>query len=164
MSISPKVLKDNALGRLFVETGTDKGGCVQRALDVGFSRVVSIEIDENLAANASKRFALNENVTILRGSSPIVLRHVLAGILEPCTFWLDAHPEHDSPLLRELALFTRHPIKTHMILIDDRRLMQGHWPSVKEAQVRHLLKKINPSYQIITVPGAEPDDIIVAHV
>lgn len=164
MPIAHKVLKDNKLGRLFVETGTDKGECVQRAIDIGFERVVSIEINPVLAENARERFSTNENVAILRGSSPAVLPFVLASILEPCTFWLDAHPDHDSPILQELAIFRHHPIKSHTILIDDRRLMRGHWENVHEEQVLRLLKAINPSYKITNVAGFDPTDVIMAQI
>jgi len=162
MPIEQHILEAHKLGRLFVETGTDKGNCVQRALDAGFQRVVSVELNPELARNANRRFANNLNVAILEGSSPVVLRQVLPAILEPCTFWLDAHPDHDSPVLQELSLFRRHPIKTHTILIDDRRLMQGHWKTVKEGQVIDFLKAINPDYRISNIPGYNPTDIICA--
>jgi hypothetical protein len=164
MPLPMPVLQRHKIGNLFVETGTDKGDCVKKAIAAGFDRVISIEINPKLAARAQRIFARNRNISILRGSSPIVLGYVMSAITEPATFWLDAHPDHDSPVLLELAHFLRHPIKAHTILIDDRRLMQGHWESVKEPQVRRLLKRINPSYQITTDQGVQSHDIIVAKI
>jgi hypothetical protein len=92
----------------------------------------------------------------------VQLRVLLTSIFEPVVFWLDAHPTCSSPILDELAVIAQHPIKTHTILIDDRRLMQGWWRNVHEIQVLHALKAINPAYKIRYIDGHEPDDIIVA--
>ena len=65
-------------------------------------------------------------------------------------------------VLQELEVLRTAPCRSHTILIDDRRLMQGHWASVREPQVWEGLKAINPSYRITYAEGYMKDDIIVA--
>ena len=44
----PKEVLTKYLNQYFVETGTANGDCVRLALETGFKKVFSIELDENL--------------------------------------------------------------------------------------------------------------------
>ena len=78
---------------------------------VGFEELVRLMVDADMAALAARK----------------------AGVLEPvfmtALFWLDGHysggetakGDADSPLREELEAIGRHPIKTHVIPIDDVR-------------------------------------------
>jgi hypothetical protein len=161
LPITSETLQRHKTGPWFIETGCENGNGVQAALDAGFDAVVSIEVKHKSVEHAKKRFA-GLPVTIMLGSSPLLLPQVLREVKQPVTFWLDAHPENWSPVLQELAAFRDHPIKTHTILIDDRRLMHGAWKEITEDKVRAALLAVNPEYIISLDYGVTDDDIIVA--
>ncbi|MBI1370424.1 MAG: hypothetical protein GC162_17450 [Planctomycetes bacterium] len=155
---------------VFIETGTYMGMTVQKALDVGFDRVISIEIDPGMHAQAKAKFAGESRVELLLGDTLAHLPAILASLDQPATFWLDAHRSGPLtggvvpyPVLGELQLIASHPIKDHAILIDDRRLIPTEW-RMNEADVHTAIRRINPSYQISYEPGIVPNDIIAARV
>ena len=69
-----KGYKDNL--RVFVETGTCLGDTVE-SLKNDFDRVFSIELSNQLAARAQRRFASDANVTIVQGDSSKELHKLL---------------------------------------------------------------------------------------
>ena len=147
--------------KYFVETGTYYGESVQKALNDGFQEVRSIESDSYWAETTRNNFANHSNVKIYHGDSSKDLWDVIKDIDEPITFWLDAHifpPRADGgkncPLIEELEQIKQHPIKNHIILIDDMHccgtaafdfMNRGHF-------IKKLLE-INPDYQIRYVDG-----------
>ncbi len=158
MPITVAVLKGLKRGSLFVETGCEIGEGIAAALEAGFEKVISIELDEFNALHAQLRFG-RQPVTVIRGDTVDMLPKVLAELKEPATFWLDAHGTF-SPVLEELQHIAASGIKEHTILIDDRRLMAHPWPT--EEKVREALLQVNPLYAISYANGFVPDDIIVA--
>ena len=66
----------------------------------------------------------------------------------------------------KLQNLMQHPIRTHTILIDDRRLfgqVGSTWgENINEESIINSLIDINPDYQISFEDGCIPDDIIVA--
>lgn len=148
---------------MLIETGTDVGNGIRAAMKAGYRSIYSVELNQAQAKTQTEAFKDFDWVTIRQGDSPSVLKEILPLLHAPVTFWLDAHPDHDSPILQELYWMNRcGRCKKHNILIDDRRLMQGHWKSVKEEQVIAALKSINPSYVISYEDGYCENDIIVA--
>jgi hypothetical protein len=110
---------------IFIETGTLKGEMIQSVLDQ-FTEIYSIEYDFNLYSEAKKRFDSINYVHIIQGNSGEKLSSILKNITVPCLFWLDAHNgNQDTPILQELSAIMRHPIKSHVILIDDMRDFRG---------------------------------------
>src|SRR5438876_3485789 len=75
---------------VLVETGTFLGDTVY-VLRKEFARIISIELDPQLATAAQRRFARNSNVTVLAGDSSCLLPDVLRNLDMPVLFWLDAH-------------------------------------------------------------------------
>lgn len=118
--------------RVFVETGTFAGEMIDAVLG-RFDRIYSIELDDRWYANAVKRFAGRSEVTLLHGDSATRLPEVLAELTEPALFWLDAHYSGpltargplDSPIVQELEAIAGHPVRGHVILIDDIRDFTG---------------------------------------
>ena len=105
---------------VFIETGSYIGKGIQHAIGAGFKDIYSIEIMPEYFNICSGAFAGYNNIHLLLGDSPLVLSEILNNINESVTFWLDAHIGGAvSPLLAELEVIRRHPIKTHTILIDD---------------------------------------------
>lgn len=160
-------------GDIFVETGTYKGETVKLALNFGYNKVYSCELNEGLYQDCVKMFKDNPNVNILLGDSIDCLKDILSRINGPATFWLDAHASGPlvggrsggSPVVDELRLIAEHECKEHTIFIDDRRLFgSAEWSYVTEQQALDVLKQINPNYNIHFLDGHAPQDVVCASV
>jgi hypothetical protein len=154
----------------FVETGTFIGYGVQQAVKAGFPNIISIELDINLAQKAQQFFASNKNIKIIQGDAIYMLWDIIKTIQEPITFWLDGHysggitakGDVPDPILQELQIINKHPIKIHNILIDDIRLYKGE-VSIKLIEIQDLLKQINKEYKYKLEDGIVKEDILVAY-
>jgi hypothetical protein len=112
---------------------------------------------------------------IIKGGDTFqVFGDVVAKVDKQATFWLDAHWDggpvgvYKCPLPFELQNLMQHPIRTHTILIDDRRLfgqVGSTWgENINEESIINSLIDINPNYKILYEDGHVPNDIIVAKV
>jgi hypothetical protein len=177
-------------GKVFVETGTYLGDTVQLALDAGFDLVHTIEVDQGMFDKCHARFKDNSKVKLWFGDSVDIIPQIADQLVEPATFWLDAHASGPlqggryapCPLVLELESiygkkklrFTENgsemyreksSIDTHTIMIDDRRLLgSAEWGFVQEKQIMDLLFAINPNYKIVYLDGHQANDIICATV
>lgn len=126
---------------IFIETGTYEGDTVL-AMQDRFRRLYTVELSRDLHQQAVARLAGHRHITALQGDSTDVLPSILKEINEPCFFWLDGHysggktakGKLNCPLLQELECIVTHPIRHHVILVDDARLLgkQEDYPTVKE--------------------------------
>lgn len=140
---------------VFVETGTYLGHTV-RAVKNDFQHIYSIELNEDLFSKATLMFSKFPFIHIIQGDSGYVLPELLPCMEQKCLFWLDAHYwggvteklPSKSPIIRELEAIGNHPIKEHVILIDDARLFKGKNGWIGMEAVFSLLKRINPQYTI----------------
>ncbi|MBS0626304.1 MAG: hypothetical protein JSS32_09665 [Verrucomicrobia bacterium] len=163
--------------KYFVETGTQTGQSVERALEFGcFEQIYSIELMYRFYVYSVNLFMNKPNVKIILGDSTYILPLVLNAIDAPATFWLDGHysgpdtakGESNSPILRELEAIKNHPIKTHTILIDDaNQFGLEEFDYVSQDEIVAKLLEINPNYEITmqersTFPDQVP--VLVAHV
>lgn len=150
-----------------IETGTYTGGMVY-AMQDEFDRIYTIELDDALFRAATERLAKFAHVTPLHGDSGEVLPRLLADISEPCVFWLDGHysgegtarGESDTPVLKELRAIFDHPIKNHVVLIDDVHCFTGEngYPTID--QLREIVKQAKPDWHFAVADGiirAHPD-------
>jgi hypothetical protein len=148
------IIKKYALrsgARVFVETGTYRGGTVNR-MSSFFNKSFSIEVYPPLAEAARKKFKDNPKITIVEGDSSEVLPRIISDINEPIFFWLDSHYSgegtgkglRETPIVREMEIIFSHPVKGHMILIDDARLFNGSgdYPGLNE--FHEFIKLKNP--------------------
>lgn len=118
--------------RLFVETGTFLGQTTIEMAEV-FDHCWTVEIDEKLYLEACSKFESHSNITAICGSSSEHIGEILEAVDSPAIFWLDGHysghetgrTDVDSPILQELEQILDHPVKTHVILIDDARDFLG---------------------------------------
>lgn len=117
--------------RILVETGTYYGEMVA-AMKNQFERIYSVEYDPDLARRAVQRFAPHPNIRILEGDSRQLLPELLKTLTQPSLFWLDAGyygwsgTQGDrGRLSMEVDAILRHPVKRHIILIDDARGFNG---------------------------------------
>lgn len=141
--------------RTFVETGTYMGdmvACVRRA----FGEIHSIELSDDLHKQAMRRFSRSKNVHLHCGDSGAIIQQVLDSLSGRTLFWLDAHysggitarTATDTPIAAELVRVFRHPIRDHVILIDDARLFVGKdsYPTIE--QVRELIAQEHAPYEL----------------
>lgn len=147
---------------VFIETGTYMGDTVE-FLKNDFKRLFSIELNEDLAAKAAKRFSTESKIMIVQGDSATQLATLLSEISSPVAFWLDGHysseyqvgdeyivtgkGEKDTPVMEELIQISRHPVKNHVILIDDARLFNGHDDYPTKQQVSEFVKQKLPNHR-----------------
>jgi hypothetical protein len=140
--------------RVFIETGTFLGDMVA-AVTSDFDRIYSIELSEDLFNQVAKKFAGYNHITILHGDSFQVLPGILRQINVPCLFWLDGHYSSEnaekgrgkSSIILELKQIYAHPIKNHVILIDDARLFTGKndYPTIEF--LKAFVKSVLPYYE-----------------
>jgi len=175
----------------FVETGTYIGDGVRAALAARFSHIASIEIVEELFQSNKAAFRENGNVHLFLGSSEAVLGKVIRRIKDPITFWLDAHYSGGTtgkglsraPVVDELKIIGKHPVKKHTILIDDLRLFGKNYllyddlralsetereemlfENIEVKDLQNMIRNINPDYRFAFEDGFTKNDILVAFV
>ena len=139
----------------FVETGTFTGEMVE-AMGPHFRRLISIEMSPQIHQAAQQRFAGDPHIQLLLGDSALVLPRVLEQIREPALFWLDGHfmggstarSHDDSPVRHELSALLAHPVRGHLILIDDARLFDGTagYPTISE--LRAWIQRDRPGSEV----------------
>lgn len=132
----------------FVETGTYLGDMIV-AMHPEFATLISIELDPQLHERAKRRFKRSSKVKLRQGDSAKELPRILDELKEPALFWLDGHysggftskAEKETPISEELIAILNHPIKEHVILIDDARCFDGtaDYPVLKDLE--ETLKK-----------------------
>jgi len=164
-SLLPEVLC-KYMAEVFIETGTNLGHATQLALDVGFSRVVTVERDHSLARAAKRRFA-KRPVKVIRGASAKALLGVVSKVGVRATVYLDAHgPENHTPLLQEIAALLHGARRDHTILIDDVRMFGSEaWGGVTETEALASLLLVNDKYVFSYEDTTnKPNDLLVASV
>lgn len=159
--------------KYFIETGSYTGTGIQMAIDAGFEKIYSIELQGSYYENCCLRFTFYPFVELLLGDSSNLISAILEEIDAPATFWLDGHYSEDdtakgasnTPLLAELDQIGRHHIKTHTILIDDiRQFGLAEMDFITLETVIEKIRSINPEYTFSFENGYVPNDILVAKV
>ena len=162
--------------RVFVETGTFGGNGVRLALEAGFEEVHSCDIDLMMVQDAKSRFSGDARVHIYQKDSSYQLWDIIKNIHESMTFWLDAHngfPDPDAvgvkntPLMEELDQIKEHPIKSHIILIDDLHCCGTLlFDYLTLEDIIEKVLEVNPEYIITFVAGGDdgeyPNNILAA--
>lgn len=134
-----------------IETGTYLGEMVSAQKDF-FKAIYSIELSVPLYLKAQNKFSEYQHINLLQGDSSKVLPKIISSIKEPCLFWLDGHysagitakGELCTPIWQELNTIFEHPIKNHVILIDDARDFDGSndYPTLE--QLKHFVYRHQP--------------------
>ena len=140
--------------KIFVETGTYLGEMVYAVRSL-FDKIYSIELGDKLCERVKTKFSKYNHISILHGDSAEVLPEILHHIKEPCLFWLDAHYSEGitakgkliTPILQELDHIFNHPVKDHVILIDDEKDFtgKGGYPTIQ--QLRSLVLSQGSDYE-----------------
>lgn len=169
-----KTVLQKYMSPYFFETGTLNGEAVKLALEVGFEKVFSIEIDENLYVQNYKIFLdeiISGKVHLFLGDTIKIMPQILEKIDKKTTFWLDAHVDggpsgvKKCPLYEEIEFIKKTNIKEHSILIDDIRCFGGGWwgEGISIESLEKKLKDVNDDYIIIREDGHIPNDVLVAY-
>ena len=151
-----KILKKQAEKhnlKTFIETGTAGGGTV-RKLEKYFGKLYTIELDPTLYQQGKARSPADSKITFLEGDSGSVLKKLLPDITAPALFWLDAHYSGDgtakasleTPVIQELQSIFSHPIKKHVIVIDDMREFNGTHDYPVLSDFKEFIAKEAPEY------------------
>ena len=177
MSITKETLEkivsnNNPADLVFVETGTWTGDTVQKALDIGFKEIKTIELSVEHFNNACQRFKNNLNVSLYNGDSSEQLQNIIYDISDKIVFWLDAHysggdtalGKQICPLYAELDVISKHKRNDHIILIDDIRDVHNCYMRVTLNDLIQKIKSINSNYKIYYVDGHTTNDILVAFI
>jgi hypothetical protein len=160
--------------KYFVETGTANGDCVRIALECGFQKVFSVELDVDLQTENIKNyqpFIKQNKVNLVIGDSLFELCNLITKLDAKTTFWLDAHQDFGPkgvkrcPLYEEIECIKNSSIKTHTIMIDDLRML-GHWwgEGVDLDTLKNKILEINTEYKFTLEDGHVPNDILVAYI
>lgn len=141
---------------IFVETGLWLGYGIRVALDCGFEKIYSCDIDETYVSNAKNTYN-NHNVKIFKQNSVDFLNSFFENekTYEDITFWLDAHGASDqnidAPLLEELKIIKKYcQNKNIIILIDDYHSFERWAKNLSKEDISNILREINPNFKIFT--------------
>ena len=164
----------------FFETGLLNGECFGHALNLGFNKVCSIEINQKFVDLASKEYSDWVQVgiaEIIADDSANLSRYLHLVEDHRCIFWLDAHldsgletavktPVSTCPLKHELEAIAMTKRKDHVIMIDDLRIItdmkSSSWTSDDADisserfaldDIKSMIYKINPEYEIEILDG-----------
>jgi len=141
-TIKRSVLERNGIpGATWVETGTFKGNTTAFLAGIG-GAVYSIEPEPTLFANAERRFAGDDRITILNGPSEKIFPDLLPTLSGDINFWLDGHysagvtfkGDIDTPIIAELDEISRNLDRfgRMTVLIDDLRCFDPDIPEYAE--------------------------------
>lgn len=133
---------------IFFETGTHKGDSCNDALNLGFNKIISVEIDPKYYNECVEKFKneLNSKVFLFLGDSANIMGEMLKLVDKRAMFWLDAHGNGGgSPFKVELEHIFNHHIKNHIIVIDD----LGDY-GCDEEYIKHKILSFNSNYKFDT--------------
>lgn len=149
---------------IFIETGTFLGDTIEQFKN-NFKQLISFELSEELAEKAKQKFSNQQNVIIVVGDSGKLLPAYLKEITEPCLFWLDGHysseffmgdeyiitakGEKNTPIVEELKAILSHPVKKHVILIDDARCFNGRDDYPTKKQLKQLVTSYTKDLSVV---------------
>lgn len=169
-TLSVNLLTDN-LSPVFLETGTNVGLGVLEAINAGFKKIISIEIEPDFVNIVNEKFIHSGqypeiNFQFYLGNSKLLIPEIIENIDEQITFWLDGHEFYQIPLLDELIAIKNHKIKNHIIMIDDVRMFdKPEWNRIGHDNVIKLIMDINESYNISYHDSPHgTNDILIAKV
>lgn len=120
----------HALGLdVFIETGTYLGETVAAMREI-FSKIISIELSNELFTAANERFKNDKDIVLLKGDSANCLINAIKEASgKSSLIWLDAHSsggitaksDKNTPILDELLALKETSLGNDVILIDDIR-------------------------------------------
>lgn len=148
-----KTCRDMTGATTAVEIGSYKGVTTKRMSHL-FEKVISVEIDEALYHQASKRCAGRKNVELLLGDGARLLPEI-ASRVNKALIYLDGHfsggetgqGDEPEPVLKELDLIAPFISNFAAVVVDDFRLfgVEPGWP--RKSEVIQKLETLLPETQ-----------------
>ncbi len=145
---TPEAKRDYLLGllrhrgnRVFVESGTYLGDTTA-FLRPYVARIITVEVEPKLYADAEARFAGDPQIDVLFGDGQELIPRAVEGLAEPAFIWLDGHfsggvtgmGEQVEPALAILDTFASMQLpEGTTVLVDDLRMFgcePAPWPSL----------------------------------
>lgn len=140
--------------RILIETGTYYGEMIS-AVKESFDRIYSVEFDPALAQRAARIFARDSKIQILEGDSQQVLPALLKSLAQPALFWLDAGyygwagvASDKRRLSVELESILQHPVKGHVILMDDAHGLDGKNGALTVPALKSRIESEFPGHKV----------------
>jgi len=141
--------------KVFVETGTHRGftiGSVHRFFNDNYS----IELADHLYSYCRDLFKDYDRIHLYHGLSEEELPKILERVTEPVTFWLDSHYSAgetakgptSSSLYKELPAILDHPVRGHVILIDDTCCLSDSDGYLSVETIEKMILQKYPGYKI----------------
>lgn len=163
--------------RVFVETGMYRGDGIQLAIDAGYEKIISIDIDPSAIDFCMKRFDMSNEpkpwLKLYHGDSAECLTRIIEQFIdEPITFWLDSHWQmlegtdpgpNPFPLLKELDQITDKLDRPPTIIIDDMLIMQKGIAGYDKVEIEKKLMAICHQYKLEYFANPVINNILVAH-
>jgi hypothetical protein len=161
---------------VFLETGSYKGDGIQFAFDVGFKRVISIELGGWAFGVCTDRFRdkiASGQLILVQGDSLAMMPELIkmAGN-DRIMFYLDAHHYDDvsaigekwCPLVEEINAIRDSGRKDHVIMVDDITCAQkGEFMFPPEKEILDALLQVNPEYRMTYEDCTiRPKDLLIA--
>ncbi|MGD9669400.1 MAG: hypothetical protein AB7U75_10130 [Hyphomicrobiaceae bacterium] len=139
-----------ARAKTAIEVGSFKGVTTRR-LSYLFDKVISIELDPTLHAEAKTRCADRPNVEILLGDGSVLLPQIIVHAYDALLYF-DGHfsggqtgrGDVPEPVLKEVDLLKDHLHNVSAVVVDDFRLfgLEPGWP--RKSEVLRKLEGIFP--------------------
>lgn len=139
-----------------LETGTFKGVTASRCAR-HFKRVVTVEIDDALYADASHYLSRHANVEAVHGDATKVLPQLLSkSSSKSMLVFLDGHfsggvtgsSDHPEPALLELRALSDNKSMIAGIIIDDFRMFQPNAEGPSKSELIGALELLFPEYRL----------------
>ena len=141
----------------FIETGSLFGDGIQIAIESGFEKITSFEIDKSLYDHCVNRYKDYPNVEIILGDSAIELSNFLDKNKNTSfTYWLDGHYSggltgcgiKEYPIMEELKAILERNVKNEVIYIDDLRLLRSFNDEINLIKIKNMCLLYKPEYKI----------------
>jgi hypothetical protein len=155
----------------FIETGSLFGEGIQIAIESGFEKVISFEIDETLYNHCIDRYKDNPNVEIILGDSAVELKKFLDKNKNiSFTYWLDGHYSggitgcgvKEFPIIEELEAILQRDVKDEVIYIDDMRILRSFNADINLSKIKKTCLSYKPECKISFEPSDyDSEDILI---
>ena len=155
-----RVQRENFDINTYIETGT--GSCASLGMAKRhFENLYTIDIKD------FRKSAESNGAKFCHGNSITELPKILSEVKERAVIYLDAHiicnEGKDLPLMQELEIINSHFIKTHVIIIDDIRLL--YRMKLNKQDLEKKILSIKPDYTIEYIDdGVAHGDLLFAYV
>jgi hypothetical protein len=141
---------------MLIETGTYLGVTTKRCASL-FRNIYTVELNEQLAEQASVYLKNHKNIEVLQGDAVEALPKILNKVgVEDILVFLDAHfsagvtscGENPEPALEEIEILSKHKEKIKCIIVDDFRCFGNDVGFPKKSSLIKSLEDNFPEFEL----------------